>query len=302
MQGARRSTTAVRALRPLRSPCARVPSKRLANDRHMAWHRDMKRDPRKTGQQRRVGVQSFERGLALLRAFGADRAAMTTAEAAAAAGLTRAGARRLLMTLQEQGYAHFDGKRYALTPRVLELGFAWLSAQPLFGVGEPVAKRLAERLNETVSIGTLDIPDVVYLVRALSSRAAASAGGAGHAHSGAHLVDGHHPPGDARAIAARRLLQAVAAPSLYRSDAGRGERGPRPDPGGRARRLLLPARRHGRQHRRPQPCRCAIARRDGRSPRSTSAPACSARRRRRRSASCYPSCAPPPQSIEAALR
>lgn len=131
----------------------------------------MKAESGKTPEPRRVGVQSFERGLALLRAFGAERGAMTTAEAAAAAGLTRAAARRLLMTLQEQGYAQFDGKRYALTPRVLELGFAWLSAQPLFGVGEPVAKRLAERLNETVSIGTLDIPDVVYLVRALSSRA-----------------------------------------------------------------------------------------------------------------------------------
>ena len=107
----------------------------------MAWHRKMKSDARKTRPQRRVGVQSFERGLALLRAFGAERAAMTTAEAANAAGLTRAGARRLLMTLQEQGYAQFDGKRYTLTPRVLELGFAWLSAQPLFGVGEPVAKR-----------------------------------------------------------------------------------------------------------------------------------------------------------------
>ena len=137
----------------------------------MAWHRKMKSDARKIRPQRRVGVQSFERGLALLRAFGAERAAMTTAEAANAAGLTRAGARRLLMTLQGQGYAQFDGKRYRLTPRVLELGFAWLSAQPLFGVGEPVAKQLAERLNETVSIGTLDVPDVVYVVRALSSRA-----------------------------------------------------------------------------------------------------------------------------------
>lgn len=133
----------------------------------MAWHRGMKSDVRKA---RKTGVQSFERGLALLRAFGAERTAMTTAEAASAAGLTRAAARRLLMTLHDQGYAQFDGKRYTLTPRVLELGFAWLSAQPLFGVGEPVAKQLAERLNETVSIGMLDIPDVVYLVRALSSR------------------------------------------------------------------------------------------------------------------------------------
>ncbi len=112
----------------------------------------MKSDARKTRPQRRVGVQSFERGLALLRAFGAERAAMTTAEAANAAGLTRAGARRLLMTLQEQGYAQFDGKRYTLTPRVLELGFAWLSAQPLFGVGEPIAKQLAEQLNYNINI------------------------------------------------------------------------------------------------------------------------------------------------------
>lgn len=131
----------------------------------------MKGVSRKIAKPRRVGVQSFERGLALMRAFGDERRAMTAAEAATAAGLTRAGARRLLMTLQDQGYASFDGKRYALTPRVLELGFAWLSAEPLHGVGEPAARRLAERLNETVSIGVLDIPDVVYLVRALSSRA-----------------------------------------------------------------------------------------------------------------------------------
>jgi IclR family pca regulon transcriptional regulator len=91
----------------------------------MAWHPEMKSDVR---MARKTGVQSFERGLALLRAFGAERTAMTTAEAASAAGLTRAAARRLLMTLQEQGYAQFDGKRYSLTPRVLGLGFAWLSA------------------------------------------------------------------------------------------------------------------------------------------------------------------------------
>ena len=138
----------------------------------MEWHRVVKGDPRKVEKKERVAVQSFARGLALLRVFGSGRAALTSAEAAAAAGLTRAGARRLLlMTLQQLGYASYDGKRYALTPRVLELGFTWLSAQPLFGVGEPVAKRLAERLNETVSIGVLDLPDVVYVVRALSSRA-----------------------------------------------------------------------------------------------------------------------------------
>src|SRR4029453_7181259 len=56
-------------------------------------------------------------------------------------------------------------------PPVHDRGLPGLRGNPLFGVGEPVAKQLAERLNETVSIGTLDIPDVVYVVRALSSRA-----------------------------------------------------------------------------------------------------------------------------------
>ena len=260
----------------------------------MAWHRKMKSDARKTRPQRRVGVQSFERGLALLRAFGAERAAMTTAEAANAAGLTRAGARRLLMTLQEQGYAQFDGKRYRLTPRVLELGFAWLSAQPLFGVGEPVAKQLAERLNETVSIGTLDIPDVVYVVRALSSRAL-------------HLRVGPGTRIPAHTSSMGIILLGTLEPSqlatFFKQWPRRRYTDRTPVEESEVRDLIQAAGRDGFCYLRgvmeDSIAGLSVPVRDrakgGRSPRSTSAPACNARRLRRRSPSCCPSCVPPPR-------
>ena len=69
-------------------------------------------------------VQSFARGLAVLRSFGADAPAQTLTGAAERSGLTRAGARRILLTLQQLGYVESEGRLFRLTPRVMELGFA----------------------------------------------------------------------------------------------------------------------------------------------------------------------------------
>ena len=74
-------------------------------------------------------VQSFARGLAVLRSFGADAPAQTLTGAAERSGLTRAGARRILLTLQQLGYVESEGRLFRLTPRVMELGFAYLSSQ-----------------------------------------------------------------------------------------------------------------------------------------------------------------------------
>jgi IclR family pca regulon transcriptional regulator len=116
-------------------------------------------------------VAAFARGLAVIRAFGPGAEALSVSEAAARAGLTRAGARRLLLTLVEEGYATHDGRRYALAPRVLELGFGYLAGKPLWGAAKPVLRRLAEQLNETVSAGVLEGADVLYVLREASSRA-----------------------------------------------------------------------------------------------------------------------------------
>ena len=73
-------------------------------------------------------VQSLERGLAVIRAFGADDPELTLSDVARRTGLTRAAARRFLLTLVDLGYVRTDGKQFALTPRVLDLGYAFLSS------------------------------------------------------------------------------------------------------------------------------------------------------------------------------
>ena len=73
-------------------------------------------------------VQSLDRGLAVIRAFSVEKPRLTLSDVARETGLTRAAARRFLLTLQELGYVGSDGRQFFLRPRVLELGFAYLSS------------------------------------------------------------------------------------------------------------------------------------------------------------------------------
>lgn len=110
-------------------------------------------------------VQSFARGLEVIRSFNAMRPQQTLSEVAAATGLTRAGARRILLTLQTLGYVDSDGKYFQLTARILDLGFAYLSSQPLWQLATPVMESLSEQVQESCSAGVLEGTDVVYVVR-----------------------------------------------------------------------------------------------------------------------------------------
>lgn len=115
-------------------------------------------------------VQSLERGLAVIRAFGAERPQLTLSEVAKATGLTRAAARRFLLTLVQLGYARSEGRYFSLRPRVLELGYAYLSALGLSEVAQPHLEELGARVHESASISVLDGMDIVYVVRAPSRR------------------------------------------------------------------------------------------------------------------------------------
>lgn len=115
-------------------------------------------------------VQSLARGLSVIRAFGADRPALTLAEVAAATGLSRAAARRFLLTLADLGYVGFDGRRFALRPRVLDLGYAYLSGLSLAEVAQPHVEELVSRVHESSSVAVLDGGDIVYVVRVPTSR------------------------------------------------------------------------------------------------------------------------------------
>jgi IclR family pca regulon transcriptional regulator len=110
-------------------------------------------------------VQSFARGLAVIRSFSAQAPAQTLSEVAQRAGLTRAGARRILLTLQTLGYVESEGRQFRLTPKILDLGFAYLSSLPLWQRAEPVMQALVAEVHESCSAAVLDGPDIVYVLR-----------------------------------------------------------------------------------------------------------------------------------------
>lgn len=110
-------------------------------------------------------VQSFARGLQVVRSFSAEAPRQTLSEVAARAGLTRAGARRILLTLQTLGYVISDGKWFQLTPRILDLGFAYLSSMPIWNLAEPVVEALVQQVKESSSIAVLEGSDIVYVMR-----------------------------------------------------------------------------------------------------------------------------------------
>ncbi|MST31163.1 helix-turn-helix domain-containing protein [Acidimicrobiaceae bacterium USS-CC1] len=114
-------------------------------------------------------VQSFARGLAVIRAFG-ERPELTLSDVARATGLTRAAARRFLLTLVDLGYVRSDGRTFALRPRVLELGYAYLSTLGLDDVAAPHMEQLVASIRESSSISVLDGDDIVYVVRVPTSR------------------------------------------------------------------------------------------------------------------------------------
>jgi IclR family pca regulon transcriptional regulator len=115
-------------------------------------------------------VQSLERGLAVICAFDRDHSELTLSEVAAATGVTRATARRFLLTLARLGYVRSDGRFFSLTPRVMELGYAYLSSLSLPEVAEPHLKTLVADVNESSSVSVLDGQDVVYIARVPFSR------------------------------------------------------------------------------------------------------------------------------------
>ena len=110
-------------------------------------------------------VQSFARGLQVIRSFSAQAPQQTLSEVAARSGLSRAGARRILLTLQTLGYVSSDGRLFKLTPRILDLGFAYLSSMPMWNLAEPEMQALAARVGESCSAAVLDGADIVYVLR-----------------------------------------------------------------------------------------------------------------------------------------
>ena len=115
-------------------------------------------------------VQSLERGLAVIKSFSRERPALTLSEIADLTGLTRAAARRFLITLRDLGYVGSDGRLFSLRPRVLELGYSYLSSLPVWEVAKPHLEELADKVRETTSASVLDGTEIVFVARVETKR------------------------------------------------------------------------------------------------------------------------------------
>jgi IclR family transcriptional regulator, pca regulon regulatory protein len=122
------------------------------------------------GRRRTDFVQSLDRGLAVIRCFSSEHPSLTLSEVAERTGLTRAAARRFLLTLQELGYVGSTGRQFSLRPRVLALGYAYLSSFSVAQIAQPHLEDLAEELHESCSVSVLDGDDLVYVARASANR------------------------------------------------------------------------------------------------------------------------------------
>lgn len=124
-------------------------------------------------------VQSLQRGLDVIRAFDAEHPTMTLSEVARATGLARAAARRFLLTLVDLGYLRLEDRRFQLTPRVLELGQAYLAGLSLPDIALPTMRDFVADMRESSSLAVLDGDQIVYVAHVTASRIMSVAVGVG---------------------------------------------------------------------------------------------------------------------------
>ena len=159
-------------------------------------------------------VQSLDRGLAVIRAFGPDTPQLTLSDVARETGLSRAAARRFLHTLVELGYVGTDGRTFHLRARLLELGYAYLSTLGLPEVARPHLQTLSDQTAESSSLAVLDDTEIVYVARVAVSRIMSAAIGVGtrlpaFATSMGRVLLAHEPV-DVR----ERFLERLELPAL----------------------------------------------------------------------------------------
>jgi IclR family transcriptional regulator, pca regulon regulatory protein len=126
---------------------------------------------REDGEERATDfVESLDRGLRLLQAFGATSGPMTLSDVARCADLPRATARRILFTLVHGGFVSTDGKLFSLTPHVLTLAGSYLRSNQVVAVLQPVLDRIATAAQEISSLAVLDGDEVVFIARGSPAR------------------------------------------------------------------------------------------------------------------------------------
>jgi len=115
-------------------------------------------------------LESLERAVAVLEVFDRDHPALTLSEVSRLTDISRATARRILLTFSALGHIGTDGRVFYLTPKVLDLGWNYFASLGVDDVARPIMEKLVAEVDESCSMSTLDLPDVVYVARVHTRR------------------------------------------------------------------------------------------------------------------------------------
>lgn len=110
-------------------------------------------------------LSSLTRGLEVIRAFGPATPAMSVSEVAKVTGLTRPTARRILLTLVEAGYAELKGRQFSLKPKILELGYSFISSLGWHSVAQSCLREITDQTMASANIAMLDGEEIIYILR-----------------------------------------------------------------------------------------------------------------------------------------
>lgn len=124
---------------------------------------------------RREGMAGLAKGLAILELFGANNERLTVSTAAQRTGITRAAARRCLLTLAALNYLSHDGKYFMPAPRLLRLGSAYLGGDALAAAAAPILDRLRDEIGESVSLAVADGDEILFVARSAAARVVSAA-------------------------------------------------------------------------------------------------------------------------------
>jgi IclR family pca regulon transcriptional regulator len=159
-------------------------------------------------------MTSLARGLAVISAFSERHPSFTIAELSRAVGFPRAAVRRCLYTLEQLGYAVSDDQGFCLSPKILTLGYAYLSSNKLAWSAQPLLERVCGLVQEACSLATLSGNEIVYVARATMSRRIMSINISvgtrlpAHCTSMGRVLLSHLPPAELDALLARADLRA----------------------------------------------------------------------------------------------
>ena len=115
-------------------------------------------------------MTSLARGLAVIRAFSDQRRSLTIAQISHRTGIPRAAVRRCLHTLRQLGYVESEANNFSLRPKILTLGYSYLSSTPLAVAAQPTLNHISRQLNESCSLAVLEEDQVLYVARSATSR------------------------------------------------------------------------------------------------------------------------------------